>query len=221
MRGAGLRSAPEEAHEPHRTIPRGLVWAQLTLIALVVLTWLFACGAMDSQDLAVTVVTDEKGESTTVDVDYPLLKTMGAIPVGKGSPVLFYGFGVIAIFGIIASYHGMIYGASRQSFALGRAGYLPAFLGKVHAVRRTPILALFVSSLLTTGCVLASIWYPNVASLAVLVSTLTALIWYILAIGCLFVLRRREPHLFRTYQAPLYRALPATVVLLSVFAVSV
>src|SRR5262249_18357734 len=38
--------AAEEAHEPHRTIPRGLVLAQLTLIALVVLTWLFACGAM-------------------------------------------------------------------------------------------------------------------------------------------------------------------------------
>lgn len=36
--------AAEEAHEPHRTIPRGLVWAQLTLIVLVVLTWLFACG---------------------------------------------------------------------------------------------------------------------------------------------------------------------------------
>ena len=30
--------AAEEAHEPHRTIPRGLVWGQLTLIVLVVLT---------------------------------------------------------------------------------------------------------------------------------------------------------------------------------------
>src|SRR5262245_18533588 len=28
--------AAEEAHEPHRSIPRGLVWAQLTLIVLVV-----------------------------------------------------------------------------------------------------------------------------------------------------------------------------------------
>jgi hypothetical protein len=26
---------------------------------------------------------------------------------------------------LIASYHGMIYGTSRQAFALGRAGYLP------------------------------------------------------------------------------------------------
>ncbi len=37
--------APEEAHEPHRTIPRGLTLAQLTLIVLVVLTWFFAAAA--------------------------------------------------------------------------------------------------------------------------------------------------------------------------------
>jgi hypothetical protein len=37
--------------------------------------------------------------------------------------------------------------------------------------------------------------------------------------GCLFVLRGREPQLFQTYQAPLYRVLPVSVVALSVFAV--
>ena len=36
--------AAEEAHEPHRSIPRGLTLAQLTLIVLVVLTWFFAVG---------------------------------------------------------------------------------------------------------------------------------------------------------------------------------
>jgi hypothetical protein len=39
--------------------------------------------------------------------------------------------------------------------------------------------------------------------------------------GCLFVLRRREPGLFHTYRAPLHRVLPVTVVLLSAFAVYV
>src|SRR5262249_12839447 len=37
--------APEEAHEPARTIPRGLAFAQITLIVLVVLTWFFAAAA--------------------------------------------------------------------------------------------------------------------------------------------------------------------------------
>ena len=37
--------AAEEAREPHRSIPRGLTFAQITLIVLVVLTWFFAVTA--------------------------------------------------------------------------------------------------------------------------------------------------------------------------------
>jgi ethanolamine permease len=204
--------AAEEAHRPGRTIPRGIVWAQLTLIALVVLTWLFACGAMAAQDLAVD-------QATNTDVDYPLVKVIRET-AGGSEPWLLYGFGLIAIFGMIASYHGMIYGTSRQAFALGRAGYLPAFLGTVHSVRRTPVGGLLASSLITAACVLASLKVDDIGTIAVLVSTLTALVWYILAMGCLFTLRRREPQLFTTYRTPVYRVLPITVILLSLFAAS-
>ncbi len=205
--------AAEEAHQPHRTIPRGLVWAQLTLIVLVVLTWFFACGAMENyQDIAV----DEKGNG----ISYPLAKIVGAIPVGK-SPLAVYSFGFIAIFGMIASYHGMIYGTSRQLFGLGRAGYLPAFLGEIHATRSTPVASLAVSSLITAGFCVANLWFKSAVDVAVLVSTLTALVWYILAMGCLYVLRLREPGLFKDYRAPLYHMLPIAVVFLSAFAVYV
>jgi ethanolamine permease len=199
--------AAEEAHQPHRTIPRGLIWAQLTLIVLVVLTLVFACGAADYQELA--------------EVDHPLGKAMSLLPIGEEAPWLVYGFGIIALFGMIASYHGMIYGTSRQAFALGRAGYLPAFLGHVHGKRRTPVIGLLVSSMITSAFVVAGLWLKKIMDIAVLVSTLSALIWYILAMGCLFVLRRREPHLFGTYKAPLYRVLPIVVVLLSAFAMYV
>lgn len=202
--------AAEEAHEPHRTIPRGLVWSQLTLIVLVVLTWLFACGAVDdSQQLAV------RADGT--DMIYPLAEVIRIIPIGK-SPVAVYGFGLIALFGMIASYHGMVYGTSRQAFALGRSGYLPTILGRVHQARRTPVPSLALCSLITTAFIVANLWYPKAIALALLVSTLTALIWYILAIWCLFVLRRREPQLFVNYRAPLARILPIAVVLLSAFA---
>ena len=81
----------------------------MTLIALVVLTWLFACGAVDdSQQLAVT----PDGE----DISYPLAKVIGSISVGRSSLAV-YGFGLIALFGMIASYHGMVYGTSRCSSA--------------------------------------------------------------------------------------------------------
>jgi ethanolamine permease len=194
--------AAEEAHEPHRTIPRGLAWAQLTLIGLVVLTWLFTCAAMDSQQL---------------DVDYPLAEVIWRIPAGR-VPLLVYGFGVIALFGLIASYHGMVYGTSRQAFALGRAGYLPPVLGKVHVTRRTPVVALFASSLIAAGFVVANYWFKDAIDVAVLVSTLTALVWYILAMLCLYILRRHQPHLFGNYRAPVHRLLPLVVIVLSVFA---
>ncbi|MGE0605607.1 MAG: amino acid permease [Pirellulales bacterium] len=210
--------AAEEAHEPHRTIPRGLVWAQLTLIVLVVLTWLFACGAMDYTELAENKIVTDSGETATESVNYPLAKVIRHLPrLGQSKPLV-YGFGLIALFGMVASYHGMVYGTSRQLFALGRAGYLPLWLGKVHTTRRTPVAALLASSLITAGCIIATIWFLQAVNVAVLISTLTALIWYVLAIGCLFVLRRREPRLFGNYRTPIYRMLPATVVLLSVFA---
>src|SRR5205823_9399521 len=107
-----------------------------------------------------------------------LAKAIRMIPAGQ-STLLLYGFGVIALFGLIASYHGMLYGTSRQAFALGRAGYLPRPLGEVHATRRTPVPALLVSSLLAAGFVVANIWFEKVIAVAVLVSTLTALVWYI------------------------------------------
>ncbi len=196
--------AAEEAHEPHRTIPRGLVWGQLTLIVLLVLTWLLVCGAAESAEID--------------SVEYPLAKAMRLIPAGQ-SNLLFYGFGAIALFGMIASYHGMIYGTSRQGFGLGRAGYLPLVLGQVHATRRTPVVSLAACSLIAAGFVVANYWFEDAINVAVLVSTLTALIWYILAMFCLFLLRRREPGLFDRYRTPLSVALPILVILLSVFAV--
>jgi ethanolamine permease len=201
--------ASEEAHEPHRTIPRGLAWAQLTLIVLVVLTWLFACGALDSQQIA----SDAQGE----DISYPLAAVIHAIPAGR-SPLLLYGFTIIALFGLIASFHGMLYGTSRQAFALGRAGYLPHLLGTVHAQRRTPTVALALASLIAAGFVIANYWFTKAIAVALLVSTLTALIWYILAMICLCILRRREASLFSSYRAPVYRVLPVLVIILSVFA---
>jgi ethanolamine permease len=219
--------AAEEAHEPHRTIPRGLVWAQLTLIVLVVLTWLFACGAVEDStilaedpkfDASGQRELDENGNPAVKDVDYPLAKVMQRIH--GDNPLLVHGFGAIALFGLIASYHGMLFGTSRQAFALGRAGYLPRFLGEVHATRRTPVPALLVSSLLPAGFVVANYWFANAISVAVLVSTLTALVWYILAMVCLLILRRREPGLFATYRAPLINALPIVVVLLSAFSLA-
>jgi amino acid transporter len=177
----------------------------LTVIGLVLLTLGLGCGAMDWRGLT---------------GDYPLAKVVRHV-LGERSPVLLYSFGLIALFGLIASYHGLFYGTSRQAFALGRAGYLPGFLSRLHANRQTPVPALLASSGVSMLFVLASLKYPQAINVTILVAGLASLIWYVLAMGCLLVLRHREPHLFRHYRSPLQRLLPATVLILSVFAIYV
>src|SRR5207302_10748288 len=103
-------------------------------------------------------------------------------------------FSIAALFGMVVSYTGTIYAVSRQSFALGRAGYLPGVLGHVHPVRRTPDVSIFFWSLVVAGFVIWGYYNVDAVLVAVLTCNLTALIWYVLAMVCLFILRRRDPH---------------------------
>lgn len=201
----GVALAAEEAHEPARTIPRGLVLAMLTVLVLIVLTLLLGCGAMPWAQ---------------IDGDYPLAKVVTHVLAGR-APVVLYLFASLALFGLVASYHGLLYTTSRQLYALGRDGYLPAVLGLSHATRRTPVVALTACSGIVAVAVVASLWLWDAIKVAVLGAGLAALVWYVLAMVCLLVLRRREPGLFRRYRAPLRWTLPLVVVLLSVLVIGV
>jgi ethanolamine permease len=112
----------------------------------------------------------------------------------------------------------MIYSTSRQAFSLARAGYLPRFLGNVHDDRRTPTEALWVSSVIIIGFIVWAYFNKQAINAALLVSTITALIWYLLGIYCLFALRKKEPQLKRPYRVPLFPALPAVTAVLTLFA---
>ncbi len=196
--------AAEEAHEPHVAIPRGLVLAQITLAVLVVLTWFFASASAPYQETGAVV--------------YPLPLVFANV---WGSGWFLTSFSLLALSGMVVSYNGMIYATSRQSFSLGRAGYLPAALGKVHATRRTPHLSLLVWTAVTIAFIVGGYFFAAVAkatAAAILISTLTAVIWYALATYCLFRLRRKEPDLFRPYKVPIYPLNPIFVALLAIFA---
>jgi amino acid transporter len=119
---------------------------------------------------------------------------------------------------MLVSYNGMIYATSRQSFSLGRAGYLPRWLGTVHPKRRTPDASLAVWTGVTILFILFGYFYEKATAVAILISTLTAVIWYVLAMVCLVILRRKEPGMFRPYKVPVYPWLPVFVALLAAIA---
>ncbi|MBI4553396.1 MAG: amino acid permease [Candidatus Latescibacteria bacterium] len=195
----------EEVHEPERNLPAGLVWGQITLVGLVVATWFFAVGA-------------GRDYQQTGAVAFPLSLVMQDVWGGTGLEWLVTAFSAVALAGLLVSFNGMLYSTSRQSYALGRAGYLPLIFGTVHVTRRTPTVSLFVWSLVTVGFIAWGYFNKQAIEQAILVSTLTALIWYILSIYCLFALRRSEPGLPRPYRVPVYPVLPVVVAILALFA---
>jgi ethanolamine permease len=190
--------AAEEAHEPHVSIPRGMVLAQITLVVLVLLTWWFASAAAPYAE--------------TGAVDYPLPLVFKKV---WGTGWFLTAFSAVAVAGMVVSYNGMVYATSRQSFSLGRAGYLPKWLGAVHPTRRTPHISLLVWTAVTMIFILFGYFYEKATAVAILISTLSAVIWYVLAMVCLIILRRKEPELFRPYKVPAYPSLPIFVAILS------
>ncbi len=90
--------AAEEAKDPTRTIPRAYISGILTLVVLAIGVMLMAGGAGDWRKLA--------------DINDPLPQAMKMI-VGEHSNWM-HMLVWIGLFGLIASFHGIILGYSRQ-----------------------------------------------------------------------------------------------------------
>jgi ethanolamine permease len=116
----------------------------------------------------------------------------------------------VGLFGLVASFHGIILSCSRQVFGLARAGYLPRALAAVHDVRRTPHVALIATGILGAVALLS-----GRTSELITLSALGALAMYICSMLALFRLRRTQPDLARPYRAPFYPVLPLVALALS------
>jgi ethanolamine permease len=142
-------------------------------------------------------------------IDFPLPKAVELVFGSENSfTKLFAGIG---LFGLIASFHSIIIGYSRQIFALGRSGYLPAVLSKVHSRSKTPHWALLAGGII--GIIAVSSGTTNEL---IILSALGAVVMYIISMICLFILRKKEPDMERPFKAPFYPVFPFIALLLSV-----
>ena len=192
----GVAMAAEEARDPRRTIPRAYISGILTLVALAVGVMLLAGGSGDWTQIA--------------NINDPLPQAMKR-SVGSSSGWL-HMLVWLGLFGLVASFHGIIMGYARQIFALARAGFLPHAFARVHPRFRTPDVATIAGGLVGV----ATIWSDNVVHIAgqsltasvVTLSAMGALLMYIMAMASLFRLRLIEPALPRPFIAPLYPFAP-------------
>ncbi|MCD9015664.1 ethanolamine permease [Parachryseolinea silvisoli] len=191
----GVAMVAEEVKDPQRHIPRGYIAGIVTLTVLA---------------LGVMILTGGIGDWRTLsNIDYPLPEAIGLV-LGKDNTItrLFAGIG---LFGLIASFHGIIISYSRQLFALARAGFLPGVLATVNRRFKTPHAALLAGG----GAGMLMLFFANTGQIIIL-SALGAVVMYIISMVSLFQLRRIAPDLARPFKTPFYPIFPGTALVLSV-----
>jgi len=191
----GAAMAAEEAKDPKRTIPRAYIAGILTLVFLALGVMVMAGGVGDWKALS--------------GINDPLPQAMKAV-VGENSGWL-HMLVWIGLFGLVASFHGIILGYSRQIFALARAGYLPPALAKLSRFH-TPHRAIIAGGLVGIGAIfsdgLIALQGMSLTAAMITMSVFGAIVMYIMSMLSLFRLRKTEPNLERTFKAPGYPLVP-------------
>jgi ethanolamine permease len=185
-----LPLAAEESHDPRRDMPRGILLGLLTLVVCAFLTLILNTGI--APGAAVLGTSDE-----------PLFEGLRTIfGAGIGSRLL----ALVAVAGLVASFHAIIFAYGRQIYSLSRAGYFPRWLSITHSTRQTPHVALVAGAVLGYGAALAihSLGSEHpVGAVLLNLAVFGAVISYVLQMLSFLLLRRRLPHIERPYRSPL------------------
>lgn len=174
-----MSNVAEEVIEPERTMPRAILWALAVSTALYLLVALAAVLTLSREELA--------GHTAPLALMY--VKATGR------EPVL---IGIIALFAVTNGTLVLLIRAARVVHGMSAQGWLPASLGRVHPVRRTPLLA-------TAAVTLAALVLALALPLAYLAKATSAaiLVVFVLINLALLRIRRRAPAPLgvRTYPA--------------------
>ncbi|WP_199440143.1 ethanolamine permease [Umezawaea beigongshangensis] len=177
----GVPLAAEEARDPKRDMPRGIIAAMSVLLVFAALILVVGPGAA--------------GSNAIKDADNPL--PLAVREAFGGDNPLAQLVNYVGLAGLVASFFSIIYAYSRQLFALSRAGYLPRWLSRTGS-RKTPHLALIVPG--TIGFLLAAVTQDGARLINIAV--FGAALSYVLMMVSHIVLRVREPDVPRPYRTP-------------------
>lgn len=183
----GVAMSAEEVVSPERDIPRGYIAGLCTLVVLALGTLICTSGVTSAANLIQDESPLPRAMATVLSPNHPLTHMMV----------------YIGLFGLLASFHGIMMGYSRQVYALSRGGYLPPFLSYLHPKRKTPIWAVIVPGLVGLVVVLL-----DKTEQAISLSSIGATVLYVVSMISLLVLRKREPDLKRPFHAPLFPIFP-------------
>lgn len=198
----GLANVAEETKNPQRDISRGFGSSITTLVILCVLVFISSVGVGGWEKI---VFKNGVGGETS---DSPLPLAMAAV-VGDNS-FLFHMLLSVGIFGLIASFHGLILASGRSSFEFGKAGFAPSYLGMIHPRFKTPALALFTNMIIGIIALLT-----NKTGEIITLSVLGAVTLYIISLISLFRLRKIDPGTPRPFKVPFYPWMPGIALIIA------
>ena len=125
---------------PERDLPRGIVLGLATLVACSFLTLVLSAGI-------------PPGAAALARSSEPLFDGLRAIFGEKLGSAL----SLVAVAGLVASFHTIVFAYGRQIFSLSRAGYFPRWLSVTHGRRQTPHHALWLGAAIGYAVALA-VW---------------------------------------------------------------
>ena len=173
-----VSTAAEEAKNPQRDLPRGILWS----LAVCAVIYVFV-----SATLTGMVKYDQ------LNVASPVAHALHLVGVNWASALVATG----AIAGLTTVMLVMYYGLSRILMAMSRDGFLPSVLGEVSPRQHTPVKNIVLSGLL----MMLMAGFVPLGSLAELVNIGTLFAFVVVSLAVV-ILRRQRPDLPRSFVIP-------------------
>jgi ethanolamine permease len=199
----GVANVAEETINPQRTIKVGFSSALITLIALCLLVFAGAVGVGGWENIVY------RADGSTSDSPLPL----ALINIVGENNFLYHLLITVGLFGLIASFHGLILAAGRASYEFGKVRFAPPVFGKIHPTFHTPANAL----LLNMGIGILALLTGKTAEI-ITIAVFGALFLYFFSMISLIKLRRSEPELHRPFKVPFYPLFPYTALIITLVA---
>ena len=197
----GVANVAEETIHPQKDIIKGFGWALLTLVILCILIFIASIGMAGWE----AIVYSSDGKSS----DSPLPMALGYVFANNH---VFYKLLIgIGLFGLIASFHGLLLASGRATFEFGKIGNAPKLLGKVHANFKTPANALIFNAVLGILIILS-----GKTAQIIIISVFGAVTLYILSMLSLLKLRKTHPLMPRPFKVPFYPFTPIIALVLAI-----
>jgi ethanolamine permease len=197
----GVANVAEETVNPQRTILIGFGSAIFTLVVLCILTFVSSVGVAGWESIVY------KPDGSTSDSPLP----MALAHIVDDGHWLYHLLITVGLFGLVASFHGIILAAGRASFEFGRVGFAPAFLGRVNPKFQTPANALIINMVIGIIALLTG----RTADIITL-SVFGALTLYIISMIAIIRLRKIAPDMPRPFKVPFFPAFPIIALTIAV-----